>query len=119
MVEQMKKDIAPICGMVYGEYTEDRDRLVNYVVDQAMKKLPDDLPAEVIFKNKTSILGDFRALSSKHSAAIVDFLETSRGATPNVYKVMWYSKMPVQARVAQQVVGKVPMQYKVMSKERL
>lgn len=57
MVEQMKKDIAPVGGVVYGEYTDDRDRLVNYVVDQAMKKLPADLSAEVIFKNRVRILG--------------------------------------------------------------
>lgn len=57
-------------------------------------------------------------MSSRHSAAIADFLEISRGSIPKDYEVKWYSKIPVQAIVAQQVVGKVPMQYKMDVKRK-
>lgn len=110
MIEQMTKEL-PLISYVYGEYTKDKDKIVKDIVDQAMLSLPKELSAEMILKNRDSILSNFKALSLKYNSAITNFLTTSRGAIPDRYQIKWYSKLPVHLQVAHQVLGKVSPQY--------
>lgn len=79
MIAQMKERIAPEASS-YKTYSQYRDKLIEYIVDTAIEKLPKQLTADQILAHEKVFLKEFEDISKRQDVAVREFLKAHRDA---------------------------------------